>query len=679
MLSLTMLVAKHRLWQQDKSMTLLLLSFAGLMVLNAVLPATCQPDFSRACLAPHSFGTNLHAILSGLSATVIALATLLDIRRRKKPFSFLFLAIQIVFLISELSFAGDTAFLLIIQYVYETAMLLWVLNVLEGYKKSEEKFTYLMSKPYRTVLSVWIGLSGIFEIITAFGHHHITIGTNVALTFHPQVWWVAQQTAFIGVLMIYLARQVYTGQRRAAYILLAIFGFELYKYSLIQPKPILATLFCLTFIMLFLSRGSFVRNSAVVMRRRYYDALIVIGGVLCALAVVVIVLLAFGKLGHAINVLDGGTDFAQRGLTLSDHHLDSLHGEHLRQVTDVLLATTTAVLAWIVFRPKRFDERFANKTENKRRAEILLGKFSQSSEDYFKLWPHDKSYFFAPDGNSFIAYKVARGCAFALANPTAPSLQKRRQLLDRFVDYCTANGWSVCFLMIDEDSKAEYESRLNLQAFGSSAVINIQEFNEKTRHDKWWRWKTNQALREGFEYAVSQPPHSAELLKNLKSVSDIWLNRKGRREFTFAQGYFDKDYMNDCRIHYLTDSEGKIVAFTNEIPVFSGSQTTIDLLRYMPDRKAAMPFLLMSVIEQLGKEEQFSTFDLGFVPLAQLDSRALQALKSLAGVRFSATGLEQFKNKFRPEWAIHYMAYSGDVITLANLALSIESALKYEP
>ncbi|MGH7237553.1 MAG: hypothetical protein ACREGF_03395, partial [Candidatus Saccharimonadales bacterium] len=230
MLSITILVAKHHLWQQDKPMALLLLSFAGLMILNAALPAACQPNFSRMCLAPHSFGTNLHAILSGLSAAIIGLATLLDIRRRKKLFSFLFVTIQIIFLISEVSFAGDTSLLLIAQYVYETTMLLWMLYVLEGYKKSGEKFTYLISKPYRAVLAVWIGLSGIFEIIIAFGHHHIPYGTNAALVFHTQVWWIAQQTAFIGVLMIYLARQVYVGQRRAAYILLIIFGFELYKY-----------------------------------------------------------------------------------------------------------------------------------------------------------------------------------------------------------------------------------------------------------------------------------------------------------------------------------------------------------------------------------------------------------------------------------------------------------------
>ena len=75
------------------------------------------------------------------------------------------------------------------------------------------------------------------------------------------------------------------------------------------------------------------------------------------------------------------------------------------------------------------------------------------------------------------------------------------------------------------------------------------------------------------------------------------------------------------------------------------------LIVYRADTEGVMAFLLSEIIISLAQNPKYTTFDLGFVPLAligkQASSKALFKLgkKALKPV-FSAQGLEQFKNKF---------------------------------
>jgi lysylphosphatidylglycerol synthetase-like protein (DUF2156 family) len=72
-------------------------------------------------------------------------------------------------------------------------------------------------------------------------------------------------------------------------------------------------------------------------------------------------------------------------------------------------------------------------------------------------------------------------------------------------------------------------------------------------------------------------------------------------------------------------------------------------------------------------------FDLGFVPFAKARGPLLSIAKAVATDRFSAKGLEQFKNKFRPSWEPNYLAYEGDIADLAVIALNIEKAMEPMP
>ncbi len=98
----------------------------------------------------------------------------------------------------------------------------------------------------------------------------------------------------------------------------------------------------------------------------------------------------------------------------------------------------------------------------------------------------------------------------------------------------------------------------------------------------------------------------------------------------------------------------------------------------MPDVDGAMSILLMFILRRLHELGGVKTFDLGFVPLAKLDSPLAAIAKRLAGRRFSVAGLEQFKNKFDPDWQPNYIAYDGDLVDLALVLANLEAALKVQ-
>ncbi len=144
-------------------------------------------------------------------------------------------------------------------------------------------------------------------------------------------------------------------------------------------------------------------------------------------------------------------------------------------------------------------------------------------------------------------------------------------------------------------------------------------------------------------------------------------------------GYYDSAYLQQCRLHLLYEA-GELVAFANELPIFNDNPTiTIDLMRYLPNTNHAMPTLLANTIQQLhGEARQY--FDLGFVPLAGGSSKSERAIKKLNQFfireAIPSSGLEQFKNKFEPEWENTYIAFDGDWLDLVHVSRYMDRLLR---
>ena len=131
----------------------------------------------------------------------------------------------------------------------------------------------------------------------------------------------------------------------------------------------------------------------------------------------------------------------------------------------------------------------------------------------------------------------------------------------------------------------------------------------------------------------------------------------------------------------MQDANG-IVAYTNMIPSYIPDQRSIDHIRHIPGMPSiGMHYLLKSVIQDLG-QKGVATFNLGLSPLSGIEGledptileRLLASLKSFGSRYYSFAGLEQFKNKFKPDWQPRYILYQGSPTTLLRVSAALNKA-----
>ena len=621
---------------------------------------------------------NIHGIESVLSNIVLAALTLYDVIRRRANISALFLAFQIACAAIILTSLESHIVLVVMQYLYEVVLITWLAWLVSQFAPSRQLLR-TNQVIWRKIFGYWTAFNGILVIIlTISGLQSYDSRLNASLEHgYP---WIAQHGIIVGVMMLYLARHVRQGQRKAALLLGIIFVSQIVIYSVIRPAAGLLIVALISYVLLWYCSSAFNRNIIPSkLSNRLSDIAIILAGVAITLSLVFTSASRLGEeadLEHAFKHAYGIelVTKARSDIHLKERQLER-EAQHLRQVGNTFLLMVLITLLWSIFRPTRFINQQPDLAE-KSEIERLLKAHSQSSEDYFKLWPDDKQYYFNTKRSGFIAYKVAGGIAFALADPIASTHAQRQALLDSFLDYCHQQGLSVCFLMVTDMTQNIYRQRLRLAKIGSSGVIDIKQFHEQTVLNKWWRWRINKSTKLGYTYRSHMPPHDQKLLNNLASVSETWLKRAHHQEQSFALGYYDDDYMQKCHIHALYNDHGELVAFTNQLPTYaSNNQATVDLIRFMPDADGAMPALIAHALAKLQAEAKFKRFDLGFVPLAKVDSKLASIARRLAESRFSYSGLEQFKGKFKPDWQPNYIAYDGDIINLALIVANLDKVL----
>lgn len=327
-------------------------------------------------------------------------------------------------------------------------------------------------------------------------------------------------------------------------------------------------------------------------------------------------------------------------------------------------------------------DRFRQTSASQRNVIDLLDRYATSSEDSFKYFPKDKSYFFGKKTQGFIAYGVYQGVCIALADPIAENEVQKRKLIVEFTHFCSTNGWQFAFLAVSEESQCLYEY-LKMIKIGENAQIHIAQYISNLS-EKNVRNVHNRFSKAGYT-ASFEDSTDENIIDELRVVSNSWLSGSGRMERQFAVGYFDKVYLGQSRVFVVRDSSHHIMAFINLQPNYSNTkQASIDLMRFGRNVQTnTMDFLLISLIRQL-YTEGWESLDLGLAPLAGLEGsqnineRGLHVLYRYANRWFSFRGLRRFKNKFHPIWEPRYLAYSGSGAKFVIIARAINELMKYK-
>ncbi|MEO8105251.1 MAG: phosphatidylglycerol lysyltransferase domain-containing protein [Candidatus Saccharibacteria bacterium] len=336
------------------------------------------------------------------------------------------------------------------------------------------------------------------------------------------------------------------------------------------------------------------------------------------------------------------------------------------------------------FQPIRL--RYIDQTHDRRRLAELLAVGGGRSEDYFKLWPHDKQFFFNEAGSSGLAYHVRHGVALCLGDP-AGATRSYGKLVTAFGAVCAHNDWLPAFVHIEPTHRQLYVRHgYSLQKIGQEAVVDIAHFQAEVVRNKYFRHINNKFTKLGYRTDLLVPPHDAATLRRLRTVSDEWLSQGGRTERGFVMGYFSADYMQQCPIMVVRDSSGEIQAFLNQLPAdFDTQEATYDLLRHSDASPGNInDFLLLNFIGYLSTQTT-QRINLGLCPLAGLDKgdetktvvdSILRFVYANGDRLYSFSGLRRFKSKYEPTWRDRYVAYQGGLRGLTRTTNALVSVMR---
>ncbi len=484
----------------------------------------------------------------------------------------------------------------------------------------------------------------------------------------------------IGLSLVYLANLLARRKRAAWMVVLPLYGF-IFGLNLTE-MVIFASSHRLGFLGIM---RNIVVPGVVVSGLLYYRREFVVKSdirnftfALRTIALILAVTLLYGVVGF--ELLEK-TDFHQE-LSLVDslhHTIDQFDFSTDKELTpqtrrakifvDSLNVISIGAVVYIgvsLFQPLK--ARLSDQSHNRVHARLLLEEQPASSEDFFKLWPHDKTYYFTPKGTAGLAYHVQRGVALVVGDPMG-NAKSYDALMRRFLEFCRVNDWLPAFVHTEPKRSDLYKRYdFSLQKIGEEAVVDTAHFTNTVINKKYFREITNKFEKQGYSTELLVPPHNPAILARLKEISKNWLDLPGRSERGFMMGYYSDEYMQQCQVMVVRDAASTIQAFINQVPSYEPDEANYDLLRHSPSALGNInDFLMMRFIDHL-YVQGCKRLNIGLCPLAGLSNRdqdktvvdtALQFVYANGDRFYSFSGLHRFKAKYEPEWRDRYIAYKG--------------------
>lgn len=346
------------------------------------------------------------------------------------------------------------------------------------------------------------------------------------------------------------------------------------------------------------------------------------------------------------------------------------HTQRARLFLDSLGFISVGALFYVgaaLFAPIRF--RLGPQQHEYELMQTLLKSHPSSSEDFFKLWPRDKAYFFNQKRTAGLAYRATHGVALVVGDPAGRTADFGG-LLAEFMELCRVNDWEPALIHTEPTfAKLYAHAGLEIQKIGEEAIIDTTHFVKNVMPNKYFRHIANKFEKQNYSCEVLGPPHNDSVIRRLAEISNDWLKVPGRSEYGFMMGYFSAAYMQQCPLMVVRDAAGTIQAFVNQIPSFNPAEANFDLLRHTSGSPGNInDYLMLNFISYL-RDQGFAGLNMGLCPLAGLEAEETQRRSALdsvlglvyanAGRFYSFKGLRRFKSKYEPQWQDRFIAYQG--------------------
>ncbi len=350
-------------------------------------------------------------------------------------------------------------------------------------------------------------------------------------------------------------------------------------------------------------------------------------------------------------------------------------------VVATFLYEWTGVVFWVlacVLVLATFLSPAAGSDTDSQRARELLSSSTGSPLAWMTTWDGN-SYWFGPDGRSYVAYRVIGGVALTTGDPVGPPDRLRSSIV-HFAEFAAANGWTPCFYSVTEETRAA-AAGLGWGAIrvAEETVLDLGSIAFTGKRFQDIRTALNKARKQGIAAEwVRFPSAPLALTDQITAISEEWVADKDMPEMGFTLGGIDEIDDPQVRCLLAVDADRTVHGVTSWLPVYRDGEIvgwTLDFMRRRADGfRPAMEFLIASAALDL-EREGYEFVSLSGAPLAKIedepdaergaDSGALTSV--LGGVLdllgrtlepvYGFRSLLAFKAKFKPRYESLYLAY----------------------
>ncbi|MCH6267497.1 bifunctional lysylphosphatidylglycerol flippase/synthetase MprF [Bacillus sp. FJAT-50051] len=280
------------------------------------------------------------------------------------------------------------------------------------------------------------------------------------------------------------------------------------------------------------------------------------------------------------------------------------------------------------------------------------------------IFLHDKYIFWNKKRNVMISFQKYADKLVILGDPIG-ELNDLSSAIEEFQEIADLYGFSLVFYQVSEEMLPYlYNHGFAFFKLGEEAFVKLREFSLAGSKMKGLRAIKNKFTSENFRYELVNPPHSSELLNELREVSNDWL--QGSKEKGYSLGFFDEAYLNKAPIALVKDRNSRIIGFMSMMYVYDDNQTiSVDLMRFRPDvESGSVDFLFLSLMDW-AKEQGYRRFNMGMAPLANVGLSRFSFLSEKIAAQiflhghffYHFQGLRKFKEKYTNIWEPKYLAY----------------------
>lgn len=288
-----------------------------------------------------------------------------------------------------------------------------------------------------------------------------------------------------------------------------------------------------------------------------------------------------------------------------------------------------------------------------------------STTDAYLALLGDKEIMFDDSKNSFIMFGKSGHSFVAMGDPIGDE-KTFGSCIWKFYNHCKTNKKETVFYEINKNYLNYYlDVGLSFLKIGEFAQVHLENFTLDGSDAKPLRHAFNRVEKEGYVFEVIPVEKVPEILDDLESISNEWLQDKNAKEKGFSLGKFTKKYLLNFPVGVIK-KDNKILAFGNLLETSNKEEISLDLMRYRNDAvHGTMDYFFICVMNY-GKENGFKKFNLGMAPLAGIEDNTASFWNKIERAIFSHgehfynfKGLRSFKDKFNPQWEPRYIAYSG--------------------